>query len=171
MLSTSASYLSLTSGADARRDFAITSVGKHPSSGTIRFVPFLRSLPDVSLDGVRIPETFTEKNCRHLTLPSLCRSSTIVSFATSVRASKAWYSVNGELLLAGERRKCGDLSWLVIGLRTDDTRDIDGESVENRCEADRLTSLFEFKRDGGRDESLCAVNEPRRRYEGASFRI
>jgi len=148
MLSSSGSYLSLTSRAEVRIDFAITSVGKQPSSGTIRFVPFFRSLPVVSLDEVRVPETFTEKYCRHPTFPSLCRSSTVVSSAVSIVGC----SVNSEPLLPAERRKFGDLSWLVIGLRTDDTRDIDGVSVENRCEAARLTSLLGLKRDGGRDE-------------------
>jgi len=144
------------------------SVGKQPSSGTIRFVPFFRSLPTVSRDGVRVLETFTEKNCRHLPLPSLRRSSTIVSLAVSVGASRAGYSVNGEPLLPAGRRKFDDFSWLVIGLRTDESRDIDGVSFENRCEAARLISLFGPKRDEGRDEScesLGAVDEPRRRYE------
>src|SRR5436190_20091311 len=61
-----------------------------------------------------------------------------------------------------------------MGLRTDDNRDIGGVSVEKRCEAARLMSLFGPKRDGGLEEcceSLAAVDEPRRRYGGVSFRI
>ena len=86
--------------------------------------------------------------------------------------------MNGEPLLLAKRRKFGDLSWLVIGLRTDESRDTEGVSVEKRCDAARLTSLFGPKRDGGRDEgrdedckSFGVVDEPRRRYGGVSFRI
>ena len=92
---------------------------------------------------------------------------------SSVGGSSVGYSVNGESLLPIGGRKCDDFSWLVIGLRTE-SRDINGVSFENLCEAERLTSLFGPKRDEGRDEyceSLGAVDEPRRRYEGVSFRI
>jgi hypothetical protein len=97
-----------------------------------------------------------------------------VSLAASGGFSRARYSVNEEPILPPGRRKFDGFSWLVIGLRTDESRDTDGVSVENRCEAARLTSLFGPKRDEGRDdccESLGAVDEPRRRYEGVSFRI
>jgi hypothetical protein len=59
MLSSSGSYRSSSSIDEVRIDFAVMSVGKQPSSGTILFI-FLASRP-VFLERVLGFDTFTEK--------------------------------------------------------------------------------------------------------------